>query len=436
MLHRRAGKTTAVVNHHQRAATDDEWETARLRSLAPDLTDGQVSDLLRRRFYGHILPTYKQAKLTTWEMLKFYAGPIPGVTFNEAELRVDYPNGSRLQLFGADNPDALRGVALSGVSFDEYGQHPPGIFGEVISKALADHLGYAIFAGTIKGRNQLYKTYQAGKDSDAWFTLWQDIDRSLATEDDASTLMLRQAMADDRALIDQGLMTQEEFDQEWFLSPDAAIKGAYFTKELAAAKKEGQVTRVPFDPMLPVDTDWDLGMADRMTIWFSQSLRTGEVRLIDYYQNAGEGLEFYIRKLREKPYTYGQHWAPHDIQVRELGTGKSRLEVARSLGLKFQIVPDIGLASGIDAAKLLLARCWFDEEKCRDGLEALTFYRRGYNDRLQEFTDKPVHDWASHGADAFRGLAVRQQPPRPRRKRRLRDPFERPIPGGELAWMA
>ena len=108
---------------------------------------------------------------------------------------------------------------------------------------------------------------------------------------------------------------------------------------------------------------------------------------------------------------YGAHWAPHDIQVRELGTGKSRLETARSHGIHFRVVPDIGVADGIDAARLLLPRCWFDEEKCRVGLEALTFYRKSYNERLQEFTDKPLHDWSSHGADAFRGLAVRHKVP-------------------------
>ena len=171
VLHRRAGKTTAVINHHQRAATDDAWEAARLRHLVPAVTKTQLTDLLRHRFYGHVLPTYKQAKLTTWEMLKYFATPIPGVTVSESELRVDYPNGSRLQLFGADNPDALRGAAFSGLSFDEYGLHPPNIFSEVLSKALADHMGYAIFAGTIKGRNQLYRTYEAGKDAADWFTL-------------------------------------------------------------------------------------------------------------------------------------------------------------------------------------------------------------------------------------------------------------------------
>ena len=242
----------------------------------------------------------------------------------------------------------------------------------------------------------------------------QDIEGSLGTETDATTTLLRQALEDDRRLIAKGLMTQEEFDQKWYLSSDAAIKGAYYTTLLAAARKDGRMTRVPYDPALPVDTDWDLGIGDAMAIWFSQSLRSGEVRLIDYYEHSGEGFPHYAGVLKEKGYVYGEHWAPHDIRVRELGTGKSRLETARSHGIGFRIVRDIGVDDGIDAARLLLPRCWFDEEKCRAGLEALTFYRKGYNERLQMFTDKPLHDWSSHGADAFRGLAVRHKVPPPR----------------------
>jgi len=432
VLHRRAGKTTAVINHHQRAATDDRWEAERLRHLVPSVTPVQLEELLRHRFYGHVLPTYKQAKLTTWDMLKYFAHRIPGVTFNESELRVDYPNGGRLQLFGADNPDALRGAAFSGLSFDEYGLHPSNIFSEVLSKALADHMGYAIFAGTIKGRNQLYRTHEAGKDAADWFTLWQDIDRSLDTEADAATLMLGHAMRDDRELIRKGLMTQGEFDQEWYLSTDAAIKGAYYTAELSKAREEGRITRVPYDPLLPVDTDWDLGVSDSTTIWFTQSLRSGEIRVIDYYENSGEGIPHYARVLREKGYTYGEHWAPHDIRVRELGTGKSRLEVAASHGVKFHVVPNIGLADGIEAVRLILPRCWFDEDKCRLGLEALTFYRKAYHERLQQFSDRPVHDYASHGADAFRGLAVRHKPP----KAKTRPPAFLQGSGDALGWMA
>jgi phage terminase large subunit len=160
-----------------------------------------------------------------------------------------------------------------------------------------------------------------------------------------------------------------------------------------------------------VDTDWDLGVPDSTAIWFSQSLRGGEIRLIDYYENTGEGLPHYAKVLQARGYTYGTHWAPHDIQVKELASGRSRLETAASLGIAFRICPNVAIADGIHAARMLLAKCWFDTTKTARGLECLRHYRKRFNDSLQEFTGTPVHDWASHGADAFRYLAVRHQTP-------------------------
>jgi phage terminase large subunit len=369
---------------------------------------------LRQRVYWHVMPSYKQAKLTAWDMLKHFARPIPGVKFNEAELLVRYPNGSRLQLIGADNPDSLRGPGLSGVSLDEYSQHPPNVFGEVLSKALADHLGYAIFAGTIKGTDQLYTMYETAKGKPDWFALWQNIDVSLASEEGTTIAALQTALEDDRKLVLQGLMTQAEYDQEWYLSPEAAIKGAWYAEELNAARVQGRITRVPHDPSLPVDTDWDLGI-DAMAIWFTQSLRSGEVRVIDYHEDIGGGLPACAKVLKDKGYTYGAHWAPHDIEQREIASGLTRKQTAASLGIQFRVVDKIAVEDGIHAVRLLLARCWFDETRCRHGLDALRRYRRTYNQRLNEFTATPVHDCASHAADAFRGFAVRYQQPREKR---------------------
>jgi phage terminase large subunit len=401
------------MNHHLRAATDDAWETARLRYLMPSFTEAEIKPLLRRRHYCHIMPSYKQAKTAAWDMLKYYAKDFEGAKPNESELLVKFPNGARVQLFGADNPDALRGIGPSGASFDEYSQQPRNIFSEVLSKALADHLGYAIFSGTIKGKDHLFQTYQAAKDDPEWFTIWQDIDRSLATEDEGTVKVLQKAMEDDLKLVAQGLMTQDEFDQEWHLSSDAAIQGAFFGKEMALAKKQGRITRVPYDPALLVDTDWDLGIDDNMSIWMSQSTRAGEVRLIDYYENSGEGFPHYIRVLAERGYTYGKHYPPHDIAVREMGNGKSRRETAALLGLKFELpLPaSVSLADDIDLVRLFLAKCWFDEQRCAVGIESLRQYRKKFNKTLNEFTGEAVHNFASHGADAFRGLAVRHKLP-------------------------
>lgn len=417
ILHRRAGKTTAILNHHQRAALDDNWERQRLRSLLPDSTPADLQRLMTKRVYWHVMPSYHQAKLTgAWEMAKEFARPIPGVRFNESELLIVYPNGSRLQLIGADKPDSLRGPGLSGLSLDEYSQIPGNAFSEVLSKALADHLGYCIFSGTIKGKDQLYQTHAAAKGDPEWFALWRNIDESLATETGPTILALHRAMADDQRLIEKGLMSQAEYDQEWYLSPEAAIKGAWYAAEMAAAKLQGRITRVPIEPTLPVDTDWDLGIDDNMSIWFNQSLRSGEIRLVDYYEASDEGFPHYIKVLAEKGYAYGKHYPPHDIAVRELGTGKSRKDIAKGLGLKFEApLPKLEVIDGIETVRALLPKCWFDEERCAKGLECLRQYRKTFNQRLQEFTGTPVHNWASHGADAFRGLAVRYQQPREKR---------------------
>ncbi len=412
---------------------DDSWELARLRSLLPNESEEFLRPLLKHRVYWHVMPTLKQAKLVAWDMLKEFSRPIPGVKQNNSELEVTCPNGHKVRLIGADDPDSLRGPALSGLSLDEYSQIPANAFGEVLSKALGDHLGYAIFGGTIKGKDQLYKLYQSAKDSPDWYAVWQDIDESLRTEAGPTVTALTRAIGDDRKLVAEGVMTQAEFDQEWFLSPEAAIKGAIYGKEMSAAREQGRITRVPHDPALPVDTDCDLGIGDAMAFWFSQSLRTGEVRLIDYYEARGEGMAHYAKMLKqrssERGYTYGQHWAPHDIAVRELGTGKSRLETARELGIKFEVTPRITgsdkgeVEEGIDAARNLLARCWFDEKGTEAGREALTHYRRDFNTRLNEFKPEPVHDWASHGADAFRYLAVRHRVPRERKQHAVPAPL-------------
>jgi len=415
VLHRRAGKTTAVINHHQRAALDNDWERERLLSLSPNLTDSQLKELISPpggRHYAHIMPLHTQAKSVAWDKLKHYSECVPGVKRNESELLIRYPNGNKLQLFGADNPDAFRGMAFSGLSLDEYSQMLGNVFSEVLSKALADHLGYAIFCGTIRGKDQLYQSYEAAKESSDWFALWQDIDRSLATEEGVTIKVLETAMEDDRKLVGQGLMTQDEFDQEWFLSTEAAIQGAWYRNEMGAALKDGRITNVPYDPALPVDTDWDLGMVDAMAVVFSQSMRSGEVRIIDYYEAEGEALPHFVRVLREKGYTYGKHWPPHDATVKELGSGKSRVEVARDLGLYFEWPEkNPGVLAGIDATRLLLARCWFDKTKTARLIECLRQYRKTFNSRLDTFTGVPVHNWASHGADAMRGLGVRHQIP-------------------------
>lgn len=393
VCHRRFGKTVLGVNELQRSALTVKKPRPRA---------------------GYVAPTYRQGKAVAWDYFQFYCRPIPDVQVNQSELRVDYPNGGQARIYGADNPDSLRGIYLDDVVLDEYGLHPPQTYTEVLAPALVDRGGRALFMGTPNGKNQFWEIAQHAKERVAA----KDPEWMYAEYKVSQTGLLDQSyLAQARAV-----MTADEYAQEFECSWEAAVKGAIYAKELEAARLGGRVTGVAHDPALPVDTDWDLGIGDSMAIWFSQSTRGGEIRLIDYLEGSGEGFPYYANALKAKGYVYGKHWAPHDIQVRELSSGRSRLEVARSQGIKFEVTPrlhtNIGqeVEEGIHAVRMLFPRCWFDAVKCKAGLEALQHYRRDYNQKLDEFKATPVHDWASHGADAFRGLAVRHRIPAMKRE--------------------
>lgn len=382
VCHRRAGKTVACINDLLRRALTTEREDWR---------------------GAYIAPYYAQAKDVAWTYLRRYAGVVPGVQFNETELRADFPNGSRIRLYGADNADVrLRGIYLDDVILDEYADFAPSIWGEVIRPLLADRQGRAVFIGTPKGHNGFWRVWQDADGADDWFRL-----------------MLR---ASDTGIIDEGelraaqaQMTPDQYAQEFECSFEAAIQGAYYAKDLAAADADGRITGVPVDPVLPVHTAWDLGIADTTTIVWWQHLRGGECRVVDCYEASGHGLDHYVRVVRDRGYTYGDHWAPHDIEVRELGSGRSRLETAASLGIRFRVVPNIPVQDGINAVRMLLPRAWFDKRKCAPMLEALRQYREKIDDKRQ-VSMGPMHDWTSHFADAMRYLAVASREHSPRKR--------------------
>jgi len=203
----------------------------------------------------------------------------------------------------------------------------------------------------------------------------------------------------------------DKWDHIWNGNPVVVAKGSYYAKLLQAARDEGRIGTVLYEPTMLVHTAWDLGVADSTTVWFFQYSRAGEYRIIDHYSTSGEGFAHYAEVLKSKPYHYDRHIAPHDIAVRELGTGKSRYEVAASMGINFSIAPNIGIADGIQAVRCVLPKCWFDAERCKHGLESLWAYQREWDEQRSEFKDRPLHDWTSHDADAFRYLAVGFQPP-------------------------
>ena len=225
--------------------------------------------------------------------------------------------------------------------------------------------------------------------NDRWFS------QKLTVDD--TNVISEKAIEEER---DSG-MSEEMIDQEYYCSFEAPMFGAYYAKEMAKAK----VTAVPYEPNLPVHTYWDLGVDDATAIWFIQ-LYGLEVRVIDYLECSGEGIPFYVKSLKEKPYVYGDHYAPHDIKVREFGTGRTRLETAAKLGIRFNIVPNIGLDDGINAVRTVLPRCYFDKEKTQRGVDALRQYHKEWDEQRKVFLPRPYHDWTSHAADAFRYVSV------------------------------
>ena len=377
VMHRRFGKTVWAVNELIKKALTCELPRPRVAFVAP---------------------TFTQAKRIAWDYVKFYAGVIPGVTFNETELRVDFPNGGRLMLLSAENPDSLRGIYLDMCAFDEFGMQNPRVWGEVVRPALSDREGAAIFLGTPAGHNHFYDLLETAKQqveagSEQWY--WKIVKAS------ESKLVKDEELEAARAQ-----MTPEQYEQEYECSFTAAIIGAYYGKLLSDAEDNGRVTRVPYDPMYPVHTAWDLGINDSTAIWFAQIFRGGAVNVIDYYESSGVGLQHYADVLSKKEYTYGDHLAPHDIEVRELGSGKSRLETAYTLGIKFRVIPKMKVADGINAARMLIPKCYFDRDRCAEGLDCLKQYRQEWDERRKVFRDHPLHDFTSHAADAFRYLAV------------------------------
>lgn len=370
VAHRRAGKTVADINELVIGATKCRRTNPRFAYVAPQLN---------------------QAKDIAWTYLKEYTAFL-SPKINESELWVELPGGARIRIYGADNPDRLRGIYLDGVVLDEFGDMDPTIWTQVIRPALSDRKGWAAFIGTPKGKNTFHRLWIEAEDDPDW-----------------TRLMLKASetgLLDAKELADAAkMMSDDEFAQEYECSFEAAVKGAYYGKEMNEAEDAERVTAVPYDPRLPVHTAWDLGVADSTVIWFIQAVGR-ETRVIDVLKGEGVGLDWYAKRLQERDYIWGNHYLPHDVEVRELGTGKSRKEVLAGLGIKATVCPNIPIADGIQAVRMLLPTCWFDKVKCRQGIEAMRMYRRDYDDKRQEFRVNPLHDWTSHYADAFRYFAV------------------------------
>jgi phage terminase large subunit len=366
VAHRRAGKTVACINELIKAA----------------LTDTRSGQL-----YAYCAPYYAQAKSVAWDYLKFFSAVIPKTKANEAELRIDYPNGNRIQLFGQDNADRMRGLAFSGIVADEYGDWKPSVWAYVIRPALADRGGWGIIIGTPKGRNQFFDRYRESQERADWFSL-----KLTASESG----LLKPAELESLRLE----MTDDAWRQEMECDFDAAIPGAIYGKELYELEQQGRVMAC-YDRELPVHAVLDLGWSDDTAIWWYQVV-FNEIRFVDCYSNSGMPIAHYDEVLKSKGYHYGEWlWLPHDARAKSLQTGRSIFEQFRTLGWNPRIVPELGLMDGIQAARLTLANAWFDPA-CQEGLETLKQYQREFDENKKVFKDKPRHDWTSHYSDAFR----------------------------------
>ena len=374
MSHRRAGKTVACIHDLQLAAT--------------------ASRKVRPRF-AYLSPFLRQSKAVAWDYLRHAMAPLRavGATAHESELRVDYPLGGQVRLYGADNPDALRGIYLDGIVLDEYADMDPRVWAEIIRPALADRQGWAVFIGTPRGRNAFFELWRRAQSEDGWFSM-------MLKASETSLIP-----AGELALARRDL-SEEQYLQEFECSFDAAVVGAYYGKLMAQAEADKRIAGVPYDPAALVWTSWDLGIRDATAIWFAQVIGR-EIRIIDYYEASGVDLGHYVREINLRPYVYAGHIVPHDAQAKELGTGKSRLEVLESLGLKhLTLAPLHRVEDGINAVRVFIPKCWFDASKCARGIDALKLYRAEYDRALQALRPQPVHDWTSHAADSFRYLAL------------------------------
>lgn len=377
VCHRRAGKTVATI---------------------ADLIDSILRCDKPNARGAYIAPTFVQAKDVAWEYVKRFSAPIPGVQFNESELRVDYPTGGRIRLYGADNYDRMRGLYFDFVVLDEYADMNPAAWSEVIRPALADRHGAATFIGTPKGRNAFFDVCERAKGDNDWF---------FASMKASETKII----APEELAAAKAEMTAEQFATEFECSFDSAVVGAYYGQELELAHHDPdtglrRIGSVPHDPSLPVSTYWDLGLDDATAVWFAQM--TGkEIRLIEYQEwTQTPLLQVAAEVMQRTRYVYEAHVLPHDAQARDMTTGRTREEALRAVLGRIQIAPRLDVADGINAVRTLFSRMWFDEKACAQGIECLRNYAKKWDEKRKVFEERPFHNWASHGADAMRYLAV------------------------------
>ncbi|RLA02482.1 MAG: hypothetical protein DRQ42_00570 [Gammaproteobacteria bacterium] len=373
VAHRRCGKTVASVNE------------LLIRALYTPKTDAR---------YAYIAPFYRQAKDVAWSYLKEAARPFinSDKDIRESELRVKLINGSWITLYGSDNPDTLRGIYLDGVVIDEIGDARPTLWEEVVLPTLADRQGWAVFIGTPKGKNHYYRINERAKEDPNWFQLTLKASTTnILTQEDLTEMKAQ--------------MSDDQYEQELECSFEAAVLGTYYASIINMIEQNQQTARQSlYDPNFPVSAACDLGFTDSTAFWFWQ-IKPDGLAIIDHYEAHSQPLQHYFDHLHSLPYVYDTIWLPHDARAKTLQTGRSTIEQFLINQFPCKITPSLKLQHGIDAARLVLPLCYFDQ-KADEGLEALRAYRRNYDAQTKSFAATPKHDWSSHSADAFRYLSL------------------------------
>lgn len=367
VAHRRCGKTVSCIN---------------------DIIPRALYNTKKNPRYGYIAPTYRQGKEIAWMYLKDFARPVIRKV-REAELSIELINNAKISIFGADNPDSLRGLYFDGVILDEFGDMRPSVWGEVVLPTLVDRKGWAVFIGTPKGKNHFWKLHENSKHDPDWYS---------------STLLITETglFGEEEIEVFRKQMSDEQFRQEFLCDFTAAIQGAYYASLLEEPKKGP-----PYDPAMPVFVSSDLGYTDSSAYWFWQPAPDG-FAIIDYEEADTQPLSYYFDLLRYKGYEYEKIFLPHDAKAKSLQTGLSTIEQFIAADFPVQIGPKLALQHGIDAARSVIPRCYWDLDNPRvvSGIDALRSYRRAYDDKARVYRDTPMHDWSSHCADAFRGFAL------------------------------
>lgn len=390
-----SGIRRAVLLWHRRAGKDDmglHWTACAL--------------IQKPATYWHMLPQANQARKAIWEAVNPHTGkrrideafPLElRTTTREQEMMIKFINGSTWQVVGADNFNALVGSPPYGIIFSEYSLADPASW-DYLRPILAENGGWALFIYTSRGKNHGYQLYEMARRNPQWFCEKLTVDDSKAIGPEI--------IEDER----RSGMSEDMIQQEYYCSFEAANPGAYYGKEMGKAWEEKRICRVPVEAGLDCETWWDLGMDDSMSIWITQTVAK-EIRAVQYIEGSGEGLAFYAKALKdfaaEHRVNFVRHVMPHDIVVRELGTGKSRKEVAESLGITpIAVAPRLDVEDGIECVRRVLSFFYFDETRCARGISGLTEYSKDWDDRNKVFARRPKHNWASHPADAMRTLGV------------------------------